>query len=170
MRVYYDPLHPIPDADCKIDSFYTISYQDSIQTYYREVSTISPHSTHTIEINTENYLPITGETTIPSNFSMFNLNTSISTGDSLPVSWVLVDGISPPEEWYITLSHNNTEYFSASIPPDSESIIIKGNNFPVAGTYQLNIYGIIYGSLNNVNSGSNFAGINQKTFSVMVKE
>jgi len=170
MKIVRDPLHPISDAECKVDSFYSISYQDSMQAYYREVSTISSRSTHTIEINTENYSPITGKTTVPSNFNVINLNTFISVGDSLPVSWGLADGVSPPEEWYITLSHNNTEYFSTSIPPDSESIIINGNDFPVAGIYELRIYGIIYGNLNNVNSGSDFAGINQRTFSIIIKE
>jgi len=170
MKITSDPFHPILNADCILDSFYKIGYQDSIQAYYREVSAISPHTNHTINIDAQEYLPINGKSAVPSNFSIFNLNTSISKGDSLPVSWGLVDGISPPDEWFITLSHNTVPYFSIFLPPDSESIIINGNNFRIAGTYQLNIYGIIYGSLNNAGSGSDFAGVNQRKVSIMVKE
>jgi len=169
MTISSDPLHYIMDAQCVLDSFWAIPYQDSIQSYYRELSTITPHSSHTIDITTSNYLPISGKATVPSNFNVFNLNTSISKSDSLPVDWGLADGISPPEEWYITLMHNNTRYFSVSLPQDSTSITIYSNNFPIAGTYQLNIYGIIYGSLNNANSGSDFAGIIQKEITIIVK-
>ena len=164
-----DPLHYIMDAECVFDSFYAISYQDTIQSYYRELSTITPHSIHTIDITISDYLPVSGNTTVPSDFNIFNPITSISAGDSLPVLWGLVDGISPPEEWYITLTHNNSTYYSVSLPQDSTSIIIQGVNFPVAGTYELNIYGIIYGSLNNASNGSDFAGVVQKRISIIVK-
>ncbi len=169
MVISSDPLHYVMNAGCVLDSFYTIPYQDTIQSYYRELSTITPHSTHTIDITVSGYLPVSGKATIPSNFNIFNLNTTILAGDSLPVLWGLVDGISLPEEWYITLTHNNFTYYSASLPPDSTSIIIKGNNFPAAGTYELSIYGIIYGSLNNVSNESDFAGVIQRRISIIVK-
>ena len=169
LRVYEDPITPIKDAECIMDSFFRIDYQDSIEAYYREVSTIVPHSHHLISITREGYEAIIGTTTVPSNFSIMNINTSITTGDSLYVSWGLDDNQATPEEWYITLTHNNSQYFTTSLNVNTTSLTIDGSNFPAPGTYILSIYGIIYGGLENTDTQSTFAGINQKKITINVR-
>ena len=168
LRIYNAQYQHITDATCILDSFFKVSFQEPLQSYYREVSSVTPHSHHSIQI-TDGFSAVAGSTTVPSDFSILNIDTDIIAGESLYVSWRLNDTREKPEEWYITITHNNVQYFNISLLPDTTSTTIDGGNFPAPGIYELSIYGIIYGGLENVDTQSAFAGITQRKIIINVR-
>lgn len=159
----------VEDARVMLDSITRIPYDGEKGGYYREgLFTLTHNSTHTVQVEVEDYEDIYAEATIPSTFD-FDMVDSVKAEDALIIRWIHADSLeTPPDQWRLAIiMGGDTLHYIGILPTANEYEITEGI---INDDLEIVIDAIKLGDISGVRGGSAFAGVVRKRKIVGLKD
>ncbi|MBA7620846.1 hypothetical protein ES703_28201 [subsurface metagenome] len=159
----------VEDARVLLDSITRIPFDGEKGGYYREgIFTFTYNSTHTVQVEVEDYEDIYAEATIPSTFD-FDMVDRVKAEDSLIIRWTHADSLeTPPDRWrLVVIMGGDTLRYIVILPTANEYEIIEGI---INDDLEIVIDAIRFGNISGVRSGSVFAGVVRKEKNVGLED
>ncbi len=159
----------VEDAKVILDSTTRIPYNGERGGYFKDgIFTLTYNSTHTVQVQVEDYEDIYAETSIPSNYD-FDMVDSVKAGDSLTIRWTHADSLeTPPTQWRLAvIMGGDTLRYTGILPTSNEYKIIEGI---INDDLEIIMDAIKFGEISGIRSGSVFAGVVRKRKNVGLKD